>query len=155
MIAHRLSTIRTADLLVDMLNGSIVELGTHEELMSKKEGYYYKLNMEDMDNTPEESNKDQEPLMSTNQGTSLNDDSQANEVFKPREIYMDLNADKEYQKYMKAFKQMTLTEKVKEFLSVQKYMWKFHSGDIHLLVWWFVEGFRTCRHLFGLPRFQI
>ncbi len=36
MIAHRLNTIRTADIIVGMLNGSIVEIGTHEELMRKK-----------------------------------------------------------------------------------------------------------------------
>ncbi|RXZ80456.1 ATP-binding cassette domain-containing protein [Paenibacillaceae bacterium] len=41
-IAHRLSTLRNADYLVVMDQGSIVEEGTHESLMSA-EGAYYKL----------------------------------------------------------------------------------------------------------------
>ncbi|MBL1174213.1 MAG: type I secretion system permease/ATPase [Pantanalinema sp. GBBB05] len=39
-ITHRLSTIRSADVILMMDQGSIVEMGTHEELMAMK-GYYY------------------------------------------------------------------------------------------------------------------
>jgi ATP-binding cassette subfamily B protein len=42
VIAHRLSTIRSADLIVVMDKGRIVEQGTHAELLIK-EGYYRKL----------------------------------------------------------------------------------------------------------------
>lgn len=42
VIAHRLSIIRSADLILVINNGDIVEQGTHEELM-KKQGYYEKL----------------------------------------------------------------------------------------------------------------
>ena len=42
VIAHRLSTIRNADNIVCMKDGSVVEQGTHEELMEKK-GAYHKL----------------------------------------------------------------------------------------------------------------
>ena len=42
VIAHRLSTIRTADLILVMNEGDIIETGTHEELM-KKGGFYEKL----------------------------------------------------------------------------------------------------------------
>lgn len=42
VIAHRLSTIRSADLILVINNGNIVEQGTHEELMARK-GYYEKL----------------------------------------------------------------------------------------------------------------
>lgn len=43
-IAHRLSTVRDADMIAVLEKGSIVELGSHDELMSLgKKGYYYKL----------------------------------------------------------------------------------------------------------------
>ena len=42
LIAHRLSTIRNADLILVVMNGKIVEQGTHTELL-KKQGNYYRL----------------------------------------------------------------------------------------------------------------
>ncbi|MGI6576631.1 MAG: ABC transporter ATP-binding protein [Eubacteriales bacterium] len=42
VIAHRLSTIRNADIILVMNNGSIIEKGTHEELLDRK-GFYYDL----------------------------------------------------------------------------------------------------------------
>src|SRR5579875_3626804 len=42
VIAHRLTTIRNADLIVVMREGSIVEQGTHAELLARG-GYYYEL----------------------------------------------------------------------------------------------------------------
>lgn len=44
VIAHRLSTIVSADMIVVMANGTIVEAGTHRELMGK-EGHYYQMQM--------------------------------------------------------------------------------------------------------------
>lgn len=42
IVAHRLSTIREADLILVMNKGSIIEQGTHEQLMAKK-GFYTNL----------------------------------------------------------------------------------------------------------------
>src|SRR5207245_2279621 len=42
-IAHRLSTLRNADRLVVLDKGRIVELGTHEHLLSIEDGFYRKL----------------------------------------------------------------------------------------------------------------
>ena len=44
IIAHRLSTIQTADVIVGIDNGCVVEMGSHNELM-KREGLYYQLVM--------------------------------------------------------------------------------------------------------------
>lgn len=42
VIAHRLSTIQTADIIAVMSRGTVIEKGTHDDLMAKK-GAYYKL----------------------------------------------------------------------------------------------------------------
>ena len=42
IIAHRLSTIRDADLILVMNHGTIIEQGTHTELLAKK-GFYENL----------------------------------------------------------------------------------------------------------------
>ena len=39
-ITHRLSTIREADMIVMLHEGAVVEVGTHDELMSRRGRYY-------------------------------------------------------------------------------------------------------------------
>jgi len=43
VVAHRLSTIRSADKIIVLSNGRIIETGTHSKLMDKK-GFYFRLN---------------------------------------------------------------------------------------------------------------
>jgi ABC-type multidrug transport system fused ATPase/permease subunit len=40
VIAHRLATIRNADKIIVLENGTIVEQGTHNELLGNKNGLY-------------------------------------------------------------------------------------------------------------------
>ena len=42
VVAHRLSTIKNADKIICLQNSSIIESGTHQELLDKK-GYYFNL----------------------------------------------------------------------------------------------------------------
>jgi ATP-binding cassette subfamily B protein len=41
VIAHRLSTIRKADEILYLKDGNLLEIGTHDELMAKKQAYYH------------------------------------------------------------------------------------------------------------------
>lgn len=43
VVAHRLSTIKKADQIVVMKHGMIVEIGNHEQLVEKENGYYSQL----------------------------------------------------------------------------------------------------------------
>ena len=51
MIAHRLSTARRADVILVLDKGSIVESGTHEELLALN-GMYSKMWSDQMENNP-------------------------------------------------------------------------------------------------------
>ena len=43
IIAHRLATIQQADKIIVMDAGQIVEIGTHQTLLERKNGYYRNL----------------------------------------------------------------------------------------------------------------
>jgi len=81
IVAHRLSTIRTADKIVVISDGRVVEQGTHEELLTQK-GHYHALvtaqhlnTIDGMENGNKKESEDQEDrklgrLMSTVSRTS-------------------------------------------------------------------------------------
>lgn len=52
VIAHRLSTIRDADMILVMRNGTIVEQGTHEQLLIRKGVYAELYNSQFVPQTP-------------------------------------------------------------------------------------------------------
>ncbi|WP_071190553.1 ABC transporter ATP-binding protein [Trichormus sp. NMC-1] len=59
VIAHRLSTVRKADQIAVLDQGSVVEVGTHEQLL-KKEGYYsrlYSMQFASKSDSPEKRNQ--------------------------------------------------------------------------------------------------
>lgn len=43
IIAHRLSTVRQADKIVVLKDGTVIEIGTHDELVQKRDGEYRRL----------------------------------------------------------------------------------------------------------------
>jgi ABC-type multidrug transport system fused ATPase/permease subunit len=43
VVAHRLRTVRHADCIAYIHDGQVTEQGTHEELMSRENGYYRKM----------------------------------------------------------------------------------------------------------------
>ena len=43
LIAHRLQTVRYAETIICLKNGTVVEQGTHENLMSNQGGHYRRM----------------------------------------------------------------------------------------------------------------
>ena len=43
IVAHRLSTIRNSDKILVMKDGSVIQQGSHDELVADKQGFYYQL----------------------------------------------------------------------------------------------------------------
>lgn len=54
IIAHRLSTIKNADVIVVLDNGKIVEMGSHNELMTKQGRYYELVKQQERQKSAEE-----------------------------------------------------------------------------------------------------
>uniref|UniRef100_A0AAY4AHF9 ATP-binding cassette, sub-family B (MDR/TAP), member 4 n=1 Tax=Denticeps clupeoides TaxID=299321 RepID=A0AAY4AHF9_9TELE len=62
VVAHRLSTIRNADVIAGFQGGSIVELGTHSELMDKKGVYHSLVTMQTLKSTATEGEEVEEAV---------------------------------------------------------------------------------------------
>ncbi|KAI9807261.1 MAG: GTPase-activating protein [Piccolia ochrophora] len=63
IIAHRLSTIKTADNIVVMSNGRIVEQGTHDDLIDRKTAYYNLVEAQRIATANEDKNEDEVPVL--------------------------------------------------------------------------------------------
>ncbi len=125
MIAHRLSTIRTADMLVGMQNGTIVEIGTHGELMAKM-GLYYELNMQDRRNADHADHGVAVESTTSHQGISDCVDIDNDEEM------VNVNLVTQYNK------SDNWTDYLKEFYSLERFIWKFHRADVPLIIIGFV-----------------
>lgn len=68
VIAHRLSTIKTADNIVVMLNGEIVESGTHDALLERRSAYFHLVEAQRI------SAKNDEKAAQTEGGEQVDDD---------------------------------------------------------------------------------
>jgi ABC-type multidrug transport system fused ATPase/permease subunit len=60
IVAHRLSTIRTADKIVVISNGKVVEQGTHMDLMALKGHYHALVNAQKLNTVDEMKNGHEE-----------------------------------------------------------------------------------------------
>lgn len=58
VIAHRLSTIKNADLIVVLDQGSIAEMGTHTELMSRGGRYFHLVQQQERKQSPSSTTPD-------------------------------------------------------------------------------------------------
>ena len=64
IIAHRLSTIKHAANIVVMSEGRIIEQGSHDELLGKKEAYYNLIEAQRIATKSESRNQDEDPILS-------------------------------------------------------------------------------------------
>lgn len=63
VIAHRLSTIKNADNIVVMSRGRIVEQGTHDALLERKEAYYNLVEAQRIAQEQERKNEEEVPIL--------------------------------------------------------------------------------------------
>ena len=48
MVAHRLSTVKNADVICVLQDGTLLEIGSHEQLMRKRGAYWEMVGMQDL-----------------------------------------------------------------------------------------------------------
>lgn len=70
VVAHRLSTVKNADVICAMKAGKICEIGTHEELMSKRGLYYESVSIQSRESGKETESTEEEGLSDEKFGRS-------------------------------------------------------------------------------------
>lgn len=76
-VAHRLSTVKTADNIVVMSSGQIVEQGTHEQLLAKNGAYFKLIGAQSLEIIDSSSGDDDHEL-SEEKGSSISDGNPTN-----------------------------------------------------------------------------
>ncbi|KAI9141757.1 ATP-binding cassette transporter protein [Paraphysoderma sedebokerense] len=87
IVAHRLSTVRNADKIIVMKKGVVVEVGKHDELLTKK-GYYYDLVHDQQIEVPTENSDTAVATSSSDSSTNVNDSALG---YSKKEEIVDLN----------------------------------------------------------------
>jgi ABC-type transport system involved in cytochrome bd biosynthesis fused ATPase/permease subunit len=129
IIAHRLSTIKKADMIVGMMNGSISEMGTHDELMVAK-GNYYKMNMH---NNPPSGSFDSRLYKTSDQigYISSDHDEMIDHQVEPSEQF---NSEPIECPNSKNSTKTGLVDDLAQIVSCGKFLWKLHANDMFLII---------------------
>ena len=138
IVAHRLSTIRNADVIVCLSGGQLKEMGTHDELMSKR-GAYFELVQSQMNSQEEEDHemhvvedhhKSKEELAEPEiviERSVKNDDSSSDSEETEEEVNVDIES--------KKIKIKTKKNRKSAFFYAMK-LYKYHRPEL----WWMVAG---------------
>jgi ATP-binding cassette subfamily B (MDR/TAP) protein 1 len=137
IIAHRLSTIRNADLICCLADGQLREVGTHEELMSKR-GLYYELvvaqttnkdnNPAELEEVPIEPEKVKVKIDDEDESSSSESEEEEEEIEDKKSVKIEKQIEEKHKKLVKKHK------KKKKFLRYERKLMKYHKPETCWLI---------------------